>query len=1304
MPSKAPMPALIHPESVDALGAIRSVLGRLRLSRLMIALGIVVVATFVAVVSYAIWHLRNVAIADAGREVANLSHALAEQTARAMQVVDQALSGAADRYRAASDRQPPDARVLNAQLRERAAATPQLEALLITDAQGAVQYHSSAQPAARLSYAERDFFRIQRDDAQAGLYVGAPQRSASGERWLFWVSRRLTDAQGQFRGVIAAAVETAYFDGIYRAFDLGGGSAVALYRRDALLLTRYPFNEQSAGRSFADSPLFETDGRAQSARVLQDVDPVDGVRRLTGVEPVPDYPLMVSVATADSSVLGAWRQQLLLFGSSSAAVAALLALLFALLARQLTRHETLLDRLRESEERFRNLADLSSDWYWEQDREFRYTAISSGIRKIGVTPEQHVIGRTRWEVALIEPPSEGWDAHKALLAAQLPFHDLILRCRDADGNIRFTSSSGRPIFDEAGRFRGYRGIGKDVTESMLAAARQHMEHAVARLVAASDAVDATLPSIIETVCRTLGWECGARWALDPASQLIVRAESWSRGAAPTQAFLARTAARAFPVDSGGIISAAWRGGEPRWIGDIGAEPKYMRGPLAVSAGLRSAFLLPIASGGRVNGVIEFLGGRIARPDPMLLESMRAIAAQTGQFIERKRIEEALRTEKEYVGHIISSAPTIICCIAPDGTTRSVNKAITFVTGYAPEEVIGRNWWRLLYPGDDYAQVERLLNAFEKGRVVNYEMTLTTKSGDKRVVSWSSANRFDERGELLEIIAIGADVTKRKRTEARQAMEHAVTRALAESGGAEQTMPRIIETICTTLGWDCGAERYLDDAGRVLCGATWTVAVPEIARFIEACRSPVPLNPNGIVGRTLAARAPQWVRDLSDVRRAPLAFAAGLRAAFAFPVLADGAAVGTLEFFSRDIREPEPELLETALAIGSQIGQLMTRQRAEGAQRAADQQLRLIAENVPDVVYQFRLDADGAFSFPFVSERVRDLYGVCAGEVMRDYRLVFDPVLPAYRGELLKSMLRSKRQRRPWSFEAPIRAADGALKWVRGQSAVSFPADGAVVWDGVLSDVTAQKLAELEVQRLNESLEQRVAERTAELSAVNRELEAFAYSVSHDLRAPLRSINGFSRIVLEQTAGRLDPEAAENLQRVRAAGHRMEQLIDDLLRLSRVTRGELRRVPVDLSAMAEAIAAELTRGQPQRAVRFDIAPGLTAHADPELMRILLDNLLNNAWKFTQKQASALIEVGAVQQYGKTVYHVRDDGAGFDMAYADKLFGAFQRLHGPAEFEGTGVGLATVQRIIHRHGGRVWAEARPGAGATFYFTVA
>jgi len=257
---------------------------------------------------------------------------------------------------------------------------------------------------------------------------------------------------------------------------------------------------------------------------------------------------------------------------------------------------------------------------------------------------------------------------------------------------------------------------------------------------------------------------------------------------------------------------------------------------------------------------------------------------------------------------------------------------------------------------------------------------------------------------------------------------------------------------------------------------------------------------------------------------------------------------------------------------------------------------------------------------------------------------------------------------------------------------------------LLSVVEDQKEAQVQICKLNEELERRVIERTAQLEAVNQEMESFSYSVSHDLRAPLRALEGFSAMLIEDYGDKLDDLGKNYLFRIQLSSRRMAKLIDDLLNLSRITRHEVTLGRVDLSHVARQIAADLSEQFPDRQVRFDIKPHLTARADPNLIRIALENLLSNAFKFTAKRAEAVIQLGMVEQDGNQVYFVRDNGAGFDMAYADKLFKPFQRLHGINEYPGTGIGLTVVHRIISRHRGRIWPESRAGEGAVFYFTLA
>jgi PAS domain S-box-containing protein len=373
-----------------------------------------------------------------------------------------------------------------------------------------------------------------------------------------------------------------------------------------------------------------------------------------------------------------------------------------------------------------------------------------------------------------------------------------------------------------------------------------------------------------------------------------------------------------------------------------------------------------------------------------------------------------------------------------------------------------------------------------------------------------------------------------------------------------------------------------------------------------------------------------------------------------------------------------------------------RPRADEAGRATDAKLRGVLELAPDAI----VIVDGEGRIVLVNTQAQQLFRYAPEELVGQHVEMLLPIELRERHETHRTTFQQGPKRRPMGtgLELSARRKDGTTVPVEISLSPMQTEEGLLVISAI-RDITDRREAEARIKALNEDLERRVSE----LAALNRELEAFSYSVSHDLRAPLRSIDGFSQALLEEYAGAIDEPGQDYLRRVRAATQRMGDLIDDLLNLSRVTRRELRYERVDLSEMARTIAGQLQRTDPARRVDFTIADGLVVRGDPHLLRVALENLLGNAWKFTTKQPAPRVEFGVRERDGQRVYFVRDNGVGFDMAYSGKLFGAFQRLHRNSEFPGTGIGLATVQRIVTRHGGRVWAEAEAGNGATFHFTL-
>ncbi|MEA5576483.1 PAS domain-containing protein [Anabaena sp. UHCC 0451] len=402
-------------------------------------------------------------------------------------------------------------------------------------------------------------------------------------------------------------------------------------------------------------------------------------------------------------------------------------------------------------------------------------------------------------------------------------------------------------------------------------------------------------------------------------------------------------------------------------------------------------------------------------------------------------------------------------------------------------------------------------------------------------------------------------------------------------------------------------------------------------------------------------------------------------------------------------------IETSIDGNSQtiqgfITEITSLKETEEALRESEAKFREIAENIREV---FHINSADLSELIYISPGYEIIWGKSCESVYQKPESWGESMHPDDRDRLFAACERLI-QGKPLEEEYRIIRPDGDIRWISARVFPVYSQSGQILRHvGIAADITNRKQAELEIRQLNEELEERVQQRTAQLTAINKELEAFSYSVSHDLRAPLRGIDGFSRTLLERYTDQLDDRGQHYLTRIRAGTQRMGELIDDLLQLSRVTRSQMQLTHVNLSAIAQEIAEQLNESEPVRQVEWLISPDLIVQGDYQLLRIVMENLLNNAWKFTSKKTQATIELTSLNSESKEsdylTYIIRDNGVGFDQTYANKLFQAFQRLHSVEEFPGTGIGLATVQRIINRHGGDVWASAVVDEGATFYFTL-
>jgi PAS domain S-box-containing protein len=671
--------------------------------------------------------------------------------------------------------------------------------------------------------------------------------------------------------------------------------------------------------------------------------------------------------------------------------------------------------------------------------------------------------------------------------------------------------------------------------------------------------------------------------------------------------------------------------------------------------LRSVLCLPIIKQSEIIGILYLENGlapNVFTPDKTemtrLLSQQAAISLENARLVEREKAEQKALAASKYARRLIEVSPDPLVTISPEGRITDVNRATEAVTGVSREELVGTDF------SDYFTEPEQAragyLQAFSEGFVRDYPLAIRHTSGAVTDVLYNATVYRSEEGEVVGVFAAARDITERKRAE-----EEILRLASIVESSDDAIIGKTLDGVIVT--WNAGAERLYGYSAEEI------VAHPVAELMTPEGRDELPPILERIGGG-------EHIRHHEAVRVCKDGSLVDVSLSIAPIKDAEGVVIG-VSTIARDVTE---------------------RKRAEERVRAASLYARSLIEASLDPLVT--ISPGGKITD--VNRATEDVTGVARDELIgtdfSDYFTEPDKAREGYREVFSAGFV--------IDYPLAIRHASGRVTDVLYNGTVYRDEDGSV--SGVFAaarDITARKHAEEEIRHLNEDLK----DRARELEVVNRELEAFNYSVSHDLRAPLRSIDGFSQLLLEQYDDTLDPIGQDRLRRVRAAAQRMAELIDDLLDLSRVTRGEMRRVRVDLSSVACDIADRLRAEATGRQIVFEVQPKVSATGDPRLLRIVLENLLGNAAKFTAGTAAPHVEFGAEERDGHKAYYVRDNGAGFDMAYVDKLFKPFQRLHSTEEFPGTGIGLALVQRIVFRHGGNVWAEGETDGGATFYFDL-
>jgi diguanylate cyclase (GGDEF)-like protein/PAS domain S-box-containing protein len=608
-------------------------------------------------------------------------------------------------------------------------------------------------------------------------------------------------------------------------------------------------------------------------------------------------------------------------------------------------------KIKKRSARPRVLAHLSSDWYWEQDADLRFTKVQV---QHGQPAEQalaaSILGKQHWETGIeIEG---GWEPLRATLEARQPFRDILMWRTLDDDSRRYVRVTGEPVFDAKGRFSGYRGFGRDVTKQRRMQQLLKLDHVVTRRLAEAPSAPEALKGALKAICQSEGWDCAELWKVGEAS-VMRRFTYWSKAEdAAARAFVEGSRDLAFRPGVG-LVGTVWQSGEPLWLADSTTDPRGLRTGLAEHTGLRGTALLPVRSGSRVVAVLNFLCRRIREPDKRLLQALNAIATQIGQFLQHVEAEQAVRDSEARFRSLTNLSSDWFW--EQDAEFRFTRLEGRMVAGGDPvlqQRLIGTRRWEsgLETEGgwDAHRAQLETRQAFQ-----DFLMWRTMADGSLRYVSVSGEPVFDARGVFTGYRGVGRDVSAQKHAEALLKLEHQVARMLAAAEDAASGLQAVIRAVCQAESWACGRYFRLDE-GVLRFQYGWSLPDPGFEQFIERSKGLTFRPGQGLSGTALKSGEAVWSQDtLQDprVHNRDLWQGTGLRGGFTFPVLAENRTIGVLSFSSPRVREPDQRLLQASRVIGSQIGQFLQRKQAEDALRESEGRFRSLTQMSSDFFWE-----------------------------------------------------------------------------------------------------------------------------------------------------------------------------------------------------------------------------------------------------------------------------------------------------------------------------------------------------------------